>query len=89
MSVCVKCQANMTVFQIGVALVQTVGKDHKPHSVRQADIEACPWCGVQIIARAADEAIEHFEKGFQEAIDLAKSQDRLYFVHEKIIQKKD
>lgn len=89
MSVCVQCQANMKVIKIGVALVQTVGKDHRPHSVRQADIEGCMFCGVRIIAKVADEAIEHFQEGFQEAIDKAKDQDRLYFVHEKIILKKD
>ena len=31
----------------------------------------------------------YFQEGFQEAIDLAESQGRLYFVHEKITAKKD
>ena len=79
----------MEVKKIGVLLVQTVGKEHKPQTVIQADIEKCPWCGVEIIARVATEGTEHFQEGFQETIDKATEQGRIYFVHEKIIPRKD
>lgn len=83
MSVCINCEKKMFVRQIGVALVETVGKEQHPHSVIQADIEECPKCMAQIIARVADENLFHFDEGFQEAIDKAIEQNRIYYVHEK------
>ena len=83
MSVCVKCEKKMFVRQIGVALVETTGKEHRPHSIIEADIEECPKCEIQIIAKVAIESIWHFHEGFQEAIDKAKEQNRIYYVHEK------
>ena len=83
MSVCVKCEKKMSVRQIGVALVETVGKEQRPHSIIEADIEECSKCEVQIIAKVADEPIWHFQDRFQEAIDKAKEQNRIYYVHEK------
>lgn len=83
MSVCVKCEKKMFVRQIGVALIETVGTEQLPRSIIQADIEECSKCMTQIIAKLADESIFHFQAGFQEAIEKAKEQNRIYYVHEK------
>ena len=73
----------MLVKEIGVLLVQTVGKGKRPQSIVQADIEWCPPCGAQIIARVAAESIEHFQDGFTEALVKAHKEERVYYVHEK------
>ena len=84
MTVCVNCERPMLVKEIGVLLVTTVGKAKRPHSIVDADIEWCPPCGAQIIARVADESLEHFQDGFYKAIEEAKEQKRVYYVHEKM-----
>jgi len=83
MSVCVRCKKSMVVLAIGVTLVQTVGKNRRPQSAIQADIEGCIECGCKIIARVADKATEHFQPEFQEIIDKAKKHETIYYVHEK------
>ena len=83
MTVCVNCNMYMKVKEIGVLLVQTVGKEQRPQSIVQADVEWCPKCGAQIIAKVADESIEHFQAGFHEAIIQAHEGDMVYYVHEK------
>lgn len=75
--VCVKCQVSMQPDINGVVVVEMSNNPPQPYRFWNADMWKCPRCGVQIVKGFCEEPVmEHFEDGFEEALEQAKQRAR-------------
>ena len=68
--VCVDCEVELVIDKTGLPAVEMA--DFGPYILTEADRWRCPLCGWRVIAGFAEHGIEHWENGFNEAINMAK-----------------
>jgi len=62
--VCVKCEREMELKEMGVLVEEHRGQD-LPYKIWEADLRECPGCGFQILAGfGRDRIVEHYEEEF-------------------------
>ncbi len=82
--VCIPCQVELRCHKVGVAILDTAGKDQRPYKLWSADLWKCPNCGILLAVRFANNPHAHGfqEQKMQKLIALEVSADNLYYNHE-------
>lgn len=70
---CAQCEREMKTNEIGVYVVETMGKERTPYRLWAADLYRCPICGAKVVAGYANmpfypERMEEFIESATETI---------------------
>lgn len=86
-AVCPKCSIALRPETNGVSVAEMFQEDTKVYRIRQADLWKCPGCGMEVILGFSDHGIEHYEDGFEEALqrhDLKCAEGKGYVWNERL-----
>lgn len=82
--VCTACQVELRSHKVGIAVLDTAGKEQRPYKMWSADLSKCPICGIEAIVGFGDNphAYDWQAEKMQKLVALEASTDNLYYNHE-------
>ena len=76
--VCVTCQTEMKVKDIGITIVGMFGNPPRPKFQWAAYTRECPVCGAVVACSYAQSPVNYYQDGFQEQLDTIPEESRVY-----------